>query len=426
MFCLLCLVLLSGQKTHAQCENALSIEYAQGSEENNFFIIQFADKTDWNDTHANLIDEALKQENWFIISSTLQQSAVPQPEIESIEKSGSRGLKVILSGNQKLKKGERYIVNFSKKAIVNNLILADCIGNDIPIRVIPLPEPGKTSNASNKKIYVKEVKERENADIYIEGIVEGARKAKAAFTIDASIGKRFPLINKGEVRRYFWKPFFNIKASTSGDADPDSLNFGVIFQNPTKKLDVLEIQRLYFTEAAKFEADRDFKNVNFVGDFRMIIRSQKLDDIISQIIPNTNINPFIGMEIGKNLKSPVDEIQGNLIARPLIGASLHTTLYEFNKEETSYKKTLTFETLFERRFLLRKEIALNTDDDGNFISVPLTRAPRDYVKSSLTFDFAKNFGFTLNYEYGSLPPLFKLVDNKFSAGLVFKGIFGKK
>jgi hypothetical protein len=46
--------------------------------------------------------------------------------------------------------------------------------------------------------------------------------------------------------------------------------------------------------------------------------------------------------------------------------------------------------------------------------------PRPHVVTTLDFMFTEYAGLSLGYEYGSLPPTFKLVNNKVSAGLVIK------
>ena len=341
--------------------------------------------------------------------------------------SGSHGLQLVMVNP--VRRGETYLVNVAAK---NDLIVAGCIGSPLSIRLIQVKPDDSSSAAGSvtatppvktKKLILAQVEKRKDAEIYIEGIMEGAKKAKTGFTVDASIKRRFSF--KKAEPEYFWQPFFNIKASTNEKADPDSLNFGVNFENPTPLInddffdEKLGIKRLYFSEAAKFEADRDFKNINFVGDFRAKLVSRRLAD------QYFNLVPFLGVEVGENLKSPLQEAKNKLLLRPLFGADFISTFYA-RKSENGYQKTASFEIVYERRFLLRKEIALDTDKSGNFVGVPLTRAPRDYVKSSLNYDFAKNFGFKLNYEYGSLPPLYKLVDSKFSLGLVFKGVFQRK
>jgi hypothetical protein len=50
----------------------------------------------------------------------------------------------------------------------------------------------------------------------------------------------------------------------------------------------------------------------------------------------------------------------------------------------------------------------------------LTKKPRHDYQFSLDFMFSKAFGISVQHRYGSVPPVFKLVDNKVSLGIVFK------
>jgi hypothetical protein len=49
----------------------------------------------------------------------------------------------------------------------------------------------------------------------------------------------------------------------------------------------------------------------------------------------------------------------------------------------------------------------------------MTGRARHRVAADLTFQVTKLFGITGKYQFGSLPPAFKKVDHKVSAGLVF-------
>jgi hypothetical protein len=69
---------------------------------------------------------------------------------------------------------------------------------------------------------------------------------------------------------------------------------------------------------------------------------------------------------------------------------------------------------------LRNELALQENGDGALKFMDFGTAPRDYVNSSLTAGFGTYFGLTFSYEYGQLPPSFKLVDNAFRVEITFK------
>ena len=420
----------------AQCEAAIPLELAYTDDMETRASIKFVPGTRFGGTHGPQAIYLARPSSWTIINATILQKARAEadpvrkaqlyaqatPDVVKSEIDGDRGVVLTIPGA--FTKNETYLVNVAPG---NGAIPDECLGPPLPIAVrkVPAGGPGNTgSTAIKKKVEFDDAESREKAEIYVEGMMEGARREKAAFTIDASVGKRFyyksdPADADSKLPEYFFEPFFNIKASTSDGADPNSLNFGVKFENPKRlKDEPAGLRRIYFTEAAKFEADRDFKNVNFVGDFRARFRFKWLTTRWA------NFTPFVGLEIGKNLRSPVLLAKGKLIARPLFGASLFSTWYRQN--EGTYIRSLTFESLYERRFPLKAEIALDDNEDGSFIGVPISKAPRDYLKNSLTYNFAKHFGFTLNYEYGSLPPLFKLVDHKFGVGIVFKGKFTEK
>lgn len=419
----------------AQCRTALSPEFASGTAGETDFFVTFANSTDWNGKDRAALEKAKLTINWSVFSPTLLQKAkraantekaalyeAAAPDLAAITTDGARALRLTLA--TPFRPGEVYLVNVAEG---NTLIPAACVGSPLSIRLIqptadaPIPDASSAAAppVKAKKIILTQVKERKEAEIYVEGIAEGAKGAKTGFTVDASFKRAFRFYR--DEPDYFWQPFFNIKASTNAQADPDALNFGVNFETPTGLVpdNATGIKRLYFSEAAKFEADKDFQNINFVGDFRLKLDSTRLANKYFNVIP------FVGLEIGRNLKSPVEEAENKLLARPLIGADFISTFYT-RKAENGYQKTASFEIFYERRFLLKKEIALDADASGSFVGIALSRAPRDYVKGALTYDFAKNFGFKFNYEYGSLPPLFKLVDNKFSVGLVFKGKFQRK
>ena len=101
------------------------------------------------------------------------------------------------------------------------------------------------------------------------------------------------------------------------------------------------------------------------------------------------------------------------LARGLVGGSLYINF------DQSEDKTLSFQVDYVRRFLLRREVTFELDDDQKPVPLVIGKGPRDYLKTTLEYDFSKFAGFTLSYEYGRLPPNYQLVDHKYSLGLVY-------
>lgn len=338
--------------------------------------------------------QRILKESVIEISSAVVQSTIESP-ITQIE--------VFLTLKANLLDNLSYLVR------VNNLAAPNCLQTPAPLKSIAAGG-GKTSSP---KTVLAKAKDRKDADIYIQGLAEGAHRQKTFFTVDALIKRRFRFAPNN-----FIEPIFELKTSTSKKADPDSASLGfnyVVTKGIYKESSPLS--SLDFTNGIKLESDTDFRNVNFVYQTRADLAFRNLSfGIAGQPV---DIIPFIGFELGRNLKSPVPEAKSRLLARPLFGANLYFQIFQSND------KVFAFETQYTRRLLLKREVAFK-EDNGSFVALPINRKPRDYVKSSFNFDFTRNFGFSASYEYGQLPPRFTLVDSKFGFGLVFKGKFSKE
>jgi predicted porin len=130
--------------------------------------------------------------------------------------------------------------------------------------------------------------------------------------------------------------------------------------------------------------------------------------------------PFVGYELGRSLRSPVQLGQDKMISRGLAGA---TFFFTYDQSEDS---SFSFEVDYIRRFLLAREVSFTEDDDKKLIPVAIGKGPRDYLKATAEYDFSKYTGITFSYEYGKLPPNFELVNHKYSVGFVFKFQYKKK
>ncbi|MBS1794104.1 MAG: hypothetical protein JSS81_09635 [Acidobacteria bacterium] len=280
-----------------------------------------------------------------------------------------------------------------------------------PTLLKPIDASGKKTASKTK--FVKS-KDRATSDIYVQGLAEGARKQKTFFSVDALLKRRFSFGHNNYI-----EPVFELKTSTSPKADPDSASLGINYVKTIGiKTNSSPLSSFDFTNGIKLESDTDFKNVNYVYQTRADLVFRDLSFIVAN--QPVDIIPFIGFELGRNIKSPIDEAKKRLIARPFFGANIYFQIYQNDD------KVFSFETQYTRRLLLKREVFFKTNDNGSFDAIQINTKPRDYVKSSFNFDFSKNFGFSASYEYGQLPPKFTLVNSKFSFGLLFKGKFGKE
>ena len=269
-------------------------------------------------------------------------------------------------------------------------------------------------------------KSREDANIYAAGEINRASGTDFTGSVDLKIEKPLwaTVGATGKQRTIRYIPFFELKASNMADGDPDSATYGFRIKVPVWRYrapaDVKDLAthpyppflRLYWDTVPKLEAERDFDNANFAWDNRLTFMSKTWKGKSATMY----MRPFFGYELGANLKSPLTAAEHKLISRPYIGSTLNL-IFAVNRSQL---KELTFENSYIRRWPLRREIALDEDKDGNLIGLEIGTAPRDYVNSKFRFDVRDGFGIYIGYEYGSLPPSFKLVDHKLSIGFVFK------
>jgi len=255
---------------------------------------------------------------------------------------------------------------------------------------------------------------REDANIYLSGEYAGASGEKFAGSVDVKVEIPFRKILRN--RTHYFNPFFELKASTSPEADPDSMNFGLNWEWPVWRYrgDNLQapIRRIIWRNAPKIESERDFGNSNFIWESRFRFMSRTYESKHATLY----FRPFMGQELGTNINSPVKEAEHKFLYRLMTGTTLNLVF----PIQAAGLHDISFEGSYIRRWLLRREVSFKEDNDGNPQPLSIGKGPRDYVSTKLNVDFTKAFGLTVSYEYGSLPPTFKLVDHKTTIGLTYK------
>lgn len=277
---------------------------------------------------------------------------------------------------------------------------------------------GPRPSSPNTDFFKKSpAKGREDSNVYLSGQLEGANGSSPQVSADIKLESPF------DTTIFFQElgPYFNLKASTSKAADANSMNFGLKLRHSfafpvrlkpgTRQLAEKQplLSGIVWDLTPGFESDRRFDNVNVMLGNRFVF--------VPRTFGNTNriyLQPFIGFEVGRNIKSPVKEAEDRRIARGTVGGSLYLNLVP------EADKALTFQIDYIRRFLLLREISFTEDDNKNLVPLPIGRGPRDHVKVTLEYGFTDFLGTALNYEYGRLPPNFQLVDHKYGFGLTYK------
>lgn len=280
------------------------------------------------------------------------------------------------------------------------------------------PSAGATPQPST---IFKPGKTRQDSNIYLAGEVTGASGTDAFTSADIKIDVPLaPQLLWGRVHTF--APFFDLRASTNPKADPDSVNFGVRWSFPLLSRSVTRsaggaaegkfYSDLHWENAGKIEADRDFTNVNVIWTSQFMAPLNFLNTRKTKIF----LDPFVGTEVGGNIDSPVAKAKGQGLARIFTGASMYV-LFPFQREDLDI---LTLEAAYIRRWPLLEEVNITSRSDGTLLPVTINAKPKDFVEAKLNFQFNDFFGAYAGYEYGSLPPLFKLVDHRYRLGLVYK------
>ena len=258
---------------------------------------------------------------------------------------------------------------------------------------------------------------RDDANVYLSGMLTTSSGNDLNGTIDAKLRRRVYLTNTvtnsdpaiiSDVGLVF-----DLKASGDPEADPDSMNFGAEWEMElTRARFKGPINYLFNYIYPKIESERDFGNTNLLLENRLKIGLKR--PVKKPWAPV--LSPFIGQELGKNLRSPLPEAEGNFLFRVKAG-----TLFNLYFEPgLKHLQTIELDAEYTRRWPLRRELSFEEDEDKKLKLVEFGKRPRDYVRANLNFLFKDSFGATIGYEYGELPPSFKLVDHKLKIGLVFK------
>lgn len=251
------------------------------------------------------------------------------------------------------------------------------------------------------------VDEPEDSDLYFNGEIRRSSGTPFFGAVDANLGYPFFRGDSDTV-----KGFFEIKASGDPEEDPDTMKFGVKWDRVlADDLDSKLFLKLRMTNEGVVEAERDFDTANIRWGGRLTLFSRR-----TRKWPW--IDPFVGVELGRNVRSPLPEAEDRGLARIVFGTRM-TKRWRFGLKNLD---SLNFEANWERRVLLLREISFEEKDD-QFVLVDFGKRPRDWVEGKFTLNFKSYWGFFIGYEYGELPPAYKLVDHRMKTGIFFRAKF---
>jgi hypothetical protein len=260
-------------------------------------------------------------------------------------------------------------------------------------------------------------KGRDDSDLYLSGLVQGADGMKASYTADIKAQFQLPIKRaatgaNNKFRGGWWfVPSFDFKASTDPKSDGNSVTIAAAlthgFKLPSKVFTWNEI-----APAFALESDKQYRAINTLAHLRTDFLMRGFGSGQLQL----SLQPFFLLDAGGNVRSPLAGSFPGGIVRPGAGIHVYLNLFKLTKAG----RIAFVESEYIRRWPLLAEPVFTQDKSGNLIFASLGTNPRDYVWTKFEFDFTDYLGMTIGYDYGQLPPVYTTVDSKYSVGFVVK------
>lgn len=258
-----------------------------------------------------------------------------------------------------------------------------------------------------------------SSDVYLNGSYSPAINGPPQYSIDTSIGLLFPLAPSSK-RNYGSIGFLGtVNTDKRPTADPDSYRFFAVYQRVLTTEPHWPLEGVLFTWlAGGAEFDRKANNINFISSpiVEFPIRLRGAIHNKGSLVPV--LTPEFGMEIGNNFTNAINSGGQGFIARGLMGANLSTDF----KAKLIFFQSIHFASTYRVRLPATSEVytLTSTNAAGKAIDNPaLSTQARHYIKNELNFVLWKPLSFSITHEYGTLPPAFRLVDQKVSIGFTF-------
>jgi len=133
--------------------------------------------------------------------------------------------------------------------------------------------------------------------------------------------------------------------------------------------------------------------------------------------------PLMGVEAGaysslpdaKDYATPPAVLPSpDTVLRPFAGMSAYFFIY------SGQKPLLSLQGDFIRRWPVVGEPNYSQDSNSKLTLINVGRNPRDYLTLKAQRDVTQYFGFTFQFDYGRLPPIYTLVDHKYSVAITYK------
>ncbi|HKV93140.1 MAG TPA: hypothetical protein VJW20_11395 [Candidatus Angelobacter sp.] len=285
-----------------------------------------------------------------------------------------------------------------------------------------------TTAAASSASGLKSAKDRTDADLYASGTFSAGQGTKPLYVLDmkANIVKAISRnqTKAGVTAEVLTNTGTEVPVNRT-EVDPDSIKAALTLQglHPING----PFDGLFWDfrpVAGEFARKYPESNITTEGSLRSTLTPQR--------VVKTGFfwfTPKAGYEIGHNLnkpsqlfKRPVDLQNYNVIARALVAADVGYVLYAKGDDPklqitASYQGRLPFT---DEPFTTVQDVPDASGKIQRVQVVDMRSNMRHFTKNALTWNVTQLVGITFEHHYGALPPLFQMVRNQISVGLVFK------
>jgi hypothetical protein len=267
---------------------------------------------------------------------------------------------------------------------------------------LPSVTLGQPQKSGAQKIFTA-AKGEKDADIYFKGSATGQRKSGPLYSIEAKAGYLWSLQKAGAIGARA-----TYVSEEGSDVDPDSItasgNYQKIFVISSPWGVILNSD--FF--GGEFDKKNTTRNLTTELDGTLVLPSKRFGEHTF-----ATMDFMAGFEAGHNFEHPLNPKGLGNFWRPKFGVNAYLVALQpkvFSRVNISASYLLR---------LPRSAEPFTEKIDGEKVT-SLTKRPRHYVSIDSQFMFSPAYGFTVSYRHGSLPPDFKFVDNKVSAGFVLQ------
>jgi hypothetical protein len=297
---------------------------------------------------------------------------------------------------------------------------------------ITLQYPNPPNTLPNDNRFLRPVKASETATLSLTGSFAAGGGSKPVYAIK-EIG------NFGAPEKYRFHtllPLFtseidinqSVKAGSEpagyrSRVDPDAISVGGALWRVKRWNHGPVFDFTSHLQLADFEFSRKDPASSYVGGFGSVVVMKPLQNKNGSVVLNTDI--YLGLEAGHNLKKPtaldgvpVDLSHYSTILRGVPGADVNFsvesadwTTVVFSVGAVYRVRLPAFDEPFITDYHRQKAVGLNTKA-RNWVDVTATYNPFHW----------RYFSFQTEYKYGSLPPIFSLVDHSVTVGINLSAI----